>query len=362
MATKVERDAKLSRARSVAALRIRERTEELETTTLATYATKSAEGRRDKPDEPSPTRTAFAVDRDRIIHSKAFRRTKHKTQVFLAPVGDHYRTRLTHILEVNQIGRSIARALRLNEDLVEAMALGHDIGHTPFGHIGEELLAKFLPEGFRHNEQSVRIAEKLENNGKGLRLTAQTRDGILKHSAPTSGGVETAAWGEPETPEGWVVRYADKIAYLHHDIDDAMRAGIITEADLPADLRTALGSDRAERLDTMIYDVVVTSYGKPEVTMSDEVLDATNTLRKFMFDNVYLAGPAKTEDRKAQGVLWELLQHFEKQPDLLPPEHQRIAQRDGVKRAVADYVAGMTDRYALDTYASIFIPSGWSHL
>src|SRR5438132_5326171 len=269
MATKVERGAKLSRDRSVASLRIRERGEELENTTLAPYATRSADGRRDRPDEPSPTRMAFAVDRDRIIHSKAFRRTKHKTQVFLAPVGDHYRTRLTHILEVSQIGRSMARALRLNEDLVEAMALGHDIGHTPFGHVGEEVLAKFLPDGFRHNAQSVRIAEKLEKNGQGLNLTHETLDGIEKHSAPTEGGLEEARWGEPETPEGWVVRYADKIAYLHHDIDDAMRAGIIAEADLPIETRVALGKDRAERLDTMIYDVVVTSYGKAEVSMSD---------------------------------------------------------------------------------------------
>jgi dGTPase len=256
----------------------------------------------------------------------------------------------------------MARALRLNEDLVEAMAMGHDVGHTPFGHIGEELLGKFLPDGFRHNEQSVRIVEKIEKNGAGLNLTQEVRDGIRKHSAPTEGGVETAAWGVPETPEGWVVRYADKIAYLHHDIDDAMRAEIVREEDIPQDIRASLGRDRAERLDTMIYDVIVTSYGKPEVTMSDDVLDATNALRKFMFENVYLAGPAKTEDRKAQGVLWELLQHFEKHPELLPPEHQRIAQRDGPKRAVADYVAGMTDRYALDTFASIFIPSGWSHL
>src|SRR5437773_839425 len=362
MATGVEREAKLSRSKSVASLRIRERTEEMEARDLAAYATKSAAAKRAKPEEPSPTRTNFAVDRDRIVHSKAFRRTKHKTQVFLAPVGDHYRTRLTHILEVSQIGRSIARSLRLNEDLVEAMALGHDIGHTPFGHVGEELLGKFLPEGFRHNEQSVRIAEKLEDNGKGLRLTHETLDGILKHSAPTEGGLEEAAWGVPETPEGWVVRYADKIAYLHHDIDDAMRAGIIDEADLPMTTRMALGRDRAERLDTMIYDVIVTSYGKPAVTMSDEVLEATNELRKYMFKNVYLAGPAKTEDRKAQGVLWELLGHFEEHADLLPPEHQRIAKQEGAKRAVADYVAGMTDRYALDTYASIFIPSGWSHL
>src|SRR5512140_929313 len=295
MATGIEREAKLSRTKSASSLRIRERSEELEASSLAAWASKSVSATRARPEAPSPTRMAFALDRDRIIHSKAFRRTKHKTQVFLAPVGDHYRTRLTHILEVNQIGRTIARALSLNEDLVEAMALGHDIGHTPFGHIGEELLARFLPDGFRHNQQSVRIAEQLERNGEGLNLTHETLDGILKHSAPTDGGVETAAWGEPETPEGWVVRYADKIAYLHHDIDDAMRAGIVEEADLPNAVRAALGRDRGERLDTMIYDVIVTSYGKADVSMSAEVLEATNALRKFMFDNVYLAGPAKTE-------------------------------------------------------------------
>src|SRR5881296_1042260 len=353
---------RLSRDRQIASLRIREQLEADEDRRLAKYATRSTSARRERPEAPDPVRLAFALDRDRVLHSKAFRRLKHKTQVFLAPVGDHYRTRLTHTLEVTQIGRSIARSLRLNEDLVEAMAMGHDVGHTPFGHIGEELLATFLPDGFRHNEQSVRIVESIEKNGAGLNLTKEVRDGILKHSAPTEGGVETAAWGIPETPEGWVVRYADKIAYLHHDIDDAMRAEIVREEDIPQDIRASLGRDRAERLDTMIYDVIVTSYGKPEVTMSDEVLDVTNALRKFMFENVYLAGPAKTEDRKAQGVLWELLQHFEKHPEVLPPEHQRIAQRDGGKRAVADYVAGMTDRYALDTYASIFIPSGWSHL
>src|SRR2546422_454553 len=271
MATQTRAEAKLSRSRSVAALRVREHTEEVEKANLAECATRSADAHRDRPEDPSPTRAAFALDRDRIV-------------------------------------------------------------------------------------------DRIEKNGAGLNITKEVRDGIQKHSAPTEGGVETVAWGTPETPEGWVVRYADKIAYLHHDIDDAMRAEIVREEDIPQDIRASLGRDRAERLDTMIYDVIVTSYGKPEVTMSDEVLEATNALRKFMFENVYLAGPAKTEDRKAQGVLWELLQHFEKHPELLPPEHQRIAQRDGVKRAVADYVAGMTDRHALDTYASIFIPSGWSHL
>ena len=362
MATETRAEAKLSRTRSVTALRIRERIEQLEATTLSEHATRSAGAHRDRPDEPSPTRAAFAVDRDRIVHSKAFRRLKHKTQVFLAPVGDHYRTRLTHTLEVTQLGRSMARALRLNEDLVEAMAMGHDVGHTPFGHVGEELLATFLPEGFRHNLQSVRVLEKLEQNSAGLNLTHEVRDGIAKHSAPTEGGVEEASWGVPETPEGWVVRYADKVAYLHHDIDDAMRAGIVREEDIPPEIRASLGRDRAERLDTMVYDVIVASYGKAEVTMSGEVLEATNAFRKFMFEHVYLAGPAKTEDRKAQGVLWELLQHFERRPELLPPDLQRVAKQEGAKRAVADYVAGMTDRYALDTYASIFIPTVWSHI
>jgi dGTPase len=359
MATQVD-PARLSRTRSVAALRVRERLEENEERVLSAVATRSTLARRDRGEEPSPTRTAFQVDRDRIIHSKAFRRTKHKTQVFLAPVGDHYRTRLTHILEVNQIGRSIAAALGLNVDLVEAMALGHDIGHTPFGHTGEELLGKFLPEGFRHNQQSVRIVERLEKNGDGLNLTHEVRDGILKHSAPTDGGVEDTAWGVPESAEGWVVRFADKIAYMHHDADDAIRAGIIEESDLPTVVTDALGRTRAERLDTMVYDVICTSYGDREIRMSDEVLGATNALRDWMFDNVYLSGPAKTEDLKAQNMLWELLQYFEKHPQLMPAEHQRIAQREGPKRAVADYIAGMTDGYALDTYEAIFIPTAWS--
>jgi len=360
VATTTALTAALSRTRQVTALRIRERLERNEDAVLAPAATRATAALRDVPEDSSPTRTAFQVDRDRIVHSKPFRRTKHKTQVFLAPIGDHYRTRLTHILEVSQIGRSMAVALGLNQDLVEAMALGHDIGHTPFGHIGEELLATFLPEGFRHNQQSVRIVEKLEKAGKGLNLTKQTRDGILKHSAPTTGGLQDAVWGEPETPEGWAVRYADKIAYLHHDVDDAIRAGIIGDDDIPREVRASLGATREERLDTMIYDVIVSSSGRPTVTMSDEVLEATNTLRSFMFDNVYLSGPAKTEDEKAKGLLLALLQRFETHPERMPAEHQRIAEREGTKRAVADYVAGMTDGYAIDMYEELFIPAAWS--
>ena len=338
MATQTHADAKLSRSRSVAALRVREHTEELEKANLAEYATRSANARRDRPEEPSPTRAAFALDRDRIVHSKAFRRLKHKTQVFLAPVGDHYRTRLTHTLEVTQLGRSMARGLGLNEDLVEAMAMGHDVGHTPFGHIGEELLAEFLPEGFRHNEQSVRIVERIENNGAGLNLTHEVRDGILKHSAPTEGGVETAPWGRPETPEGWVVRYADKIAYLHHDIDDAMRAGIVREEDIPQDLR-ASGLSRA----------LACSHGLPQRLVELRLRELTHSRQQRVGH-----GPAMCR-RQSQHLLRRLRQQFDAQ-------HQRIAKTDGTKRAVADYVAGMTDRYALDTFASIFIPTVWSHL
>jgi dGTPase len=357
MATQTQPAAKLSRDRKIAALRIREQAEAGEDARLAPGAARSRDARRDKPEDADPVRLAYALDRDRIVHSKAFRRLKHKTQVFLAPIGDHYRTRLTHTLEVNQIARTIARALELNEDLVDAMALGHDIGHTPFGHIGEEVLAEFLP-GFRHNEQSVRIVERLEKGGHGLNVSTQTRDGMLKHSA-TSEGLDDAAWGVPSTLEGKVLRYADKIAYMNHDVDDAMRAGMLSEDDVPADVREAIGWNRAERLDTMVYDVIVSSYGKDDVAMSIDVLKATNAFRDYMFSNVYLSGPAKTEDEKAKDVVRALLEHFERRPEQMPAEYAPIAASDGVKRAVADYVSGMTDRYALDVYASLFIPRAW---
>ena len=342
----------------IASLRLRERVSASEEARLAKGATRSADARRARAEEPDSVRLAFALDRDRIVHCKAFRRLKHKTQVFLAPIGDHYRTRLTHTLEVNQIARTIARALDLNEDLAEAMALGHDMGHTPFGHIGEEVLGEFLPEGFRHNEQSVRIAEKLERGGAGLNLAEQTKDGMLKHSAARE-GVDAATWGVPLTLEGKAVRFADKIAYMNHDVDDAMRAGLVAEEDVPSDMRDALGRSQSERLDTMVYDVIVSSYGKDDVLMSPEVLDATNAFRDFMFNNVYLAGPAKTEDAKAMDVLRALLEHFETRPEQMPGEYARIVAEEGTKRAVADYVAGMTDRYALDMYTSLFIPRSW---
>jgi dGTPase len=357
VATQTRPAAKLSRDRQIAALRLREQAENIEESRLARGAARSRDGRRDRHEDPDPVRMAFALDRDRIVHSKAFRRLKHKTQVFLAPIGDHYRTRLTHTLEVNQIARTIARALALNEDLVDAMALGHDIGHTPFGHIGEEVLAEFLP-GFRHNEQSVRIVERLEKGGRGLNVTEQTRDGMLKHSA-TSEGLHDAAWGTPSTLEGKALRYADKIAYMNHDVDDAMRAGLLSEDDVPREVREAIGRNRAERLDTMVYDVIVSSYGKDDVSMSDEVLRATNTFRDYMFDSVYLSGPAKTEDEKAKDVVRALLEHFERRPEQMPTEYTPIVESDGVQRAVADYVSGMTDRYALDVFTSLFIPRAW---
>ena len=357
MATET-RPPRLSQDRKIASLRIREQAEAQEDRRLAKGATRSAQARRERSEEPDPVRLAFALDRDRMLHCKAFRRLKHKTQVFLAPVGDHYRTRLTHTLEVNQLGKTMARALGLNEDLVDAMTLGHDIGHTPYGHIGEEVLREFLPGGFRHNEQSVRIVERLERAGSGLNISEQTKDGMLKHSA-TRDALHDTAWGVPVTLEGKVTRFADKIAYLNHDVDDAIRAGIVADEDFPGDVRDSLGATPAQRLDTMVYDVIVSSYGKDDITMSEEVLSATNAFRDFMFRNVYLSGPAKTEDQKAKDMLRALLEHFEKRPAEMPGEYKRIVEAEGVKRAVADYVSGMTDRYAFDMYTTIFIPRSW---
>src|SRR3989454_5566198 len=265
MATQTRAEAKLSRTRSVAALRVREHTEELEKSNLAEYATQSANAHRDRPEDPSPTRAAFALDRDRIVHCKPFRRLKHKTQVFLAPVGDHYRVRLTHTLEVAQVARTIARALRLNEDLTEAIALGHDLGHTPFGHIGEAILSKELGRRFRHAEQSLRVVELLEYGGRGLNLTWEVRDGILNHT-----------WSQPDpgTPEARVVRFADRIAYLNHDLDDGVRAGVIAPKDVPEPILTALGSSHSKRIAALVMGVVGASRGSARVEMAPEVLDA----------------------------------------------------------------------------------------
>jgi dGTPase len=305
--------------------------------------------------EPDAYRTDFQRDRDRIIHCKAFRRLSHKTQVFLAPEGDHYRTRLTHTLEVAQISRSCARTLRLNEDLAEAVALGHDLGHTPFGHTGEDALSEVLatirsewpdaPERFRHNVQSLRIVEHLEYGGKGLNLTWEVRDGLLGH---TGGHV-------PATLEGQIVRIADRIAYVNHDIDDAVRAGVLDESDLPAGAIGVLGSRHAARITTMVEDLIQTSATSPQIEMSPRVWTAMMELRGFLFENVYLSGRAKIEAPQASQVVRSLFLHYLEHPEQLPEEARLVAETDR-PQAVIDYVAGMTDRFAVRDFERLFVP------
>ncbi len=305
-----------------------------------------------KYEEPSPVRTSFQRDRDRIIHSKAFRRLKHKTQVFIAPLGDHYVTRLTHTLEVSQIGRTIARALNLNEDLTEAIALGHDLGHTPFGHVGEDVLNELSGEGFRHNEQSLRVVDLLEKDGRGLNLTWEVRDGILNHSK-TRKNILGEDLGRPDTLEGQVCKIADVIAYINHDIGDALRAGIITESDLPSGPISVLGHSHSQRIDTMVSDVIVCSWAatgdspaEPHtISMSHRILEATSALRDFLFDQVYNVRSAQEESEKAREVLRLLYQYFSEHEDKLPAEYRRGG--DEAERRVVDYIAGMTDQYAL---------------
>ena len=273
----------------------------------------------------------------------------NKTQVFLAPVGDHYRTRLTHTLEVTQIARIIARALRLNEDLTEAAALGHDLGHTPFGHAGEAALQQCFDPQFTHYKQSLRVVEKLENGGKGLNLTWEVRDGIVNHT-----GKHMAS-----TLEGVVVKYADRIAYINHDIDDACRAGVLCVEDIPKSIREVLGNGHSERINTMVTSIIQNSTDKPYIMMSDEVQKATDELRTFLFDNVYLNSEAKSEDVKAQNLLIFLFEHFTKHPEQIPEHHRQFAEEEGVERCVCDYISGMTDRYAIETYQELFIPKVW---
>lgn len=330
---------------------IREETEAIERQTLSSCATLSANslGRR-LPLTEDPIRPCFQRDRDRILHSKAFRRLKQKTQVFLSPEGDHYRTRLTHTLEVAQIGRTIARALRLNEDLVEAAALGHDLGHTPFGHAGERALRSVCPLGYSHNEQSVRIATALEKTGRGLNLTNEVLDAMLCHSGSFNA----------RTLEGQIVRIADKIAYVNHDVDDAIRGGILTNDDLPFDIRAVLGSNSRIRINTMVSAVIEAS-GGGMVDMDPIVREATYALRQFMFDQVYTNSAAKAEEHKAVHLVETLYLHYVKYPETLPDEFRLIADRESVPRAVADYVSGMTDNYAVSVYKELFIPDFWSH-
>ena len=319
---------------------------------MSPYAAKSRLTRgRVNAEAPSPMRTEFQRDRDRITYSKAFRRLKHKTQVFIAPLGDHYVTRLTHTLEVSQIARSIARALNLNEDLTEAISLGHDLGHTPFGHMGEEVLNTLSPKGFSHNIQSLRIVESLENEGKGLNLTWEVREGILKHSKGRHDILDYSG-DVPSTLEAQICRLADSVAYINHDIGDAIRAELIDESDLPRSAIAVLGESNSARINTMVCDIVDQSWSAtglvdsepPSITMSVEVLEAANSLREFLFQNVYEVQTTKSETERAKQVIRFLYQYFIENPDKLPSEY---VTGDDIERGVVDYIAGMTDNYAL---------------
>ena len=326
---------------------------------LSPYAARSRLSRgRKHAEEPCPMRTAFQRDRDRIIHCKAFRRLKHKTQVFIAPLGDHYVTRLTHTLEVSQIGRSISRALNLNEDLTEAIALGHDLGHTPFGHVGEEVLNNLYPGGFRHNEQSLRVVDLLEKDGRGLNLTWEVREGILKH-AKTRADILGEEWGSVDTLEGQVCKIADIIAYINHDIGDAVRAGILSEDDLPHQAVAILGHSHSERINTLVSDVVNLSWaatgavgGTPSIGMSQATQEAANTLRQFLFEKVYNIDRGEAE--RARDVVRLLYQYFTAHDESLPPEYK--LGDDNVERRVVDYISGMTDNYALSIAEQIIHP------
>jgi len=332
-------------------LTVRERREALEQQILSPYACRSVDSRgRQRPVEPCPVRTCFQRDIDRIIHSKAFRRLMHKTQVFLQPEGDHYRTRMTHTIEVARIARTMARGLQLNEDLTEAAAFGHDLGHTPFGHAGERVLDEIMPEGFQHNVQSLRVVDRLEQDGDGLNLTYEVRRGILCHTGP-----DTA-----ETLEGRLLRLADKIAYINHDIDDAMRGGIIYPMDIPLEISNVLGFTHSERIDTLTVDIIESSAGTGEIRQSTACREAMHNLREFMFEAVYRNPVAKGEESKAQDMLRRLFEYYRKDPDRLPPEFQDIREREGVERAVCDYIAGMTDNYAVEKFSLAFIPVSWS--
>jgi len=332
---------------------VRQRLEEREEN-MSPYAAKSRLSRgRDRAEPPSPMRTEFQRDRDRIIHSKAFRRLKHKTQVFIAPLSDHYVTRLTHTLEVSQIARSIARALNLNEDLTEAISLGHDLGHTPFGHVGEEVLNELYRNGFRHNEQSLRVVDLLEKDGKGLNLTWEVREGILKHSKSNKQDILGDTRNPPSTLEAQICRIADSVAYINHDIGDAIRAGLLTEGDLPKPAIAVLGKSHSKRIDSMVCDIIDRSWSAtglddskktPIITMSPRVLKAANSLRQFLFQNVYEVQSTSKETERARQIIRLLYQYFVRNPDKLPEEY--LSSNDE-ERGVVDYIAGMTDNYAL---------------
>ena len=333
-------------------MNIREEMEQREMELLSPYAAHSRDSRgRDRYEEECDIRTVYQRDRDRILHCKSFRRLKDKTQVFLAPQGDHYRNRLTHTLEVSQTARTIAKALRLNDDLVEAIALGHDLGHTPFGHAGERALDRVCPLGFAHYRQSIRVVECLEKNGEGLNLTWEVRDGILNHRTS----------GSPHTLEGQIVRLCDKISYIHHDMDDAQRAGVITEDDIPITLRLLLGENTKERLNTFIHDIVDNSRGKDTIRMSPEIEEGLRDLRNIMFQNVYLNPVAKEEEEKAENLVEALYGYYSTKPDQLSEEYKRLLRGgEEMNRVVCDYISGMTDQYSMEKFRDIFVPKGWS--
>ena len=330
---------------------LRERIEQSEHHILCPRATfADASLGREREEAPDPVRTCFMRDRDRIIHSKAFRRLKHKTQVFLSPEGDHYRTRLTHTLEVAQISRTVARALRLNEDLAEAIALGHDLGHTPFGHAGERALSSARGVPFNHNEQSLRVVRLLEKEGRGLNLTREVLDGILCHTGPKMA----------DTPEGGIVRMADRIAYINHDIDDAIRAGVLGEEDIPFDIKLALGNTHSRRISSLVNGMIAYGLDTGDIGMDAETAKHMNDLREFMFEEVYQNPVAKGEEGKSEAIVAYLYHHFAQHPDRLPAEYWAIADRDGTDVAVCDYIAGMTDRYAVMIYQELTIPKSWN--
>ena len=333
-------------------MRIREEIEQWEYKYLSPYASKSAESAgRDIPEEECDIRPVYQRDRDRILHSNSFRRLKDKTQVFLAPEGDHYRTRLTHTLEVSQNARTISKALRMNEDLTEAIALGHDIGHTPFGHAGERALRRVCPEGFEHNVQSVRVVEVLEKRGAGLNLTKEVRDGILNHKTK----------GNPSTLEGKIVRFSDKIAYIHHDMDDAIRGKILCEEDIPKELRNTLGDTTTKRFDCFTHDIIRNSEGKNDICMSDEISEAMMELRQFMFDMVYTNPRVKGEEAKAERLVEFLYEYYLDRFDEIPEEYKALVENQGTsrERAVCDYVSSMSDRYAVGVFNELFLPNSW---
>lgn len=327
---------------------IRTRSEQNERLILSPLASFSDNAKRGRREDKCDIRTEFQRDRDRIIHSGSFRRLKHKTQVFLSPEGDHYRTRLTHTLEVAQISRTVARALRLNEDLTEAIALGHDLGHTPFGHAGERALDKLFEGGFKHYEQSVRVCTKLERQGKGLNLTEQTLNGIMCHTK----GIEA------DTLEGRIVRLCDQIAYINHDIDDAVRGGVIKNSDIPKDIRLQFGETKSKRINKMVTSMITNS--KDNIIMADEDMAYFLKLQSFLFERVYLNFAAKAEETKVDGIICGIFEYLTKNPQAMPKTYARVVGSEGIERAVTDYIAGMTDTFAIKFYENIYIPKAWN--